>query len=109
MKVGDLKVGMMLTPSLNKYTNLKPVFQLREQLVSDGERDFYKCVVDVRHIRGFKDKTSVYDYGIYMGYKRSNVYLDGVKKHHMILVGGTLAYLTGYEFAYIEKVSEQVD
>ncbi len=105
MKVGDLKVGMMLTPSVNKYTKLKPVFQLSEKIVSDGEKDFYKSVVDVSFTQGFRNgKKSFYDYGIYMGFKYDSVYLDGVKKHHMILVGGTLAYLTGYEFRYIEEV-----
>ena len=107
MKVGDLKVGMMLTPSLNKYTKLKPVFQVSEKLVSDGEKDFYKSVVDVRFSQSFRrDRESFHDYGIYMGSKRGDVYLDGVKKHHMMLVGGTLAYLTGYEFRYIEEVTD---
>ena len=107
MKVGDLKVGMMLTPSINKYTKLKPVFQLRERLVSDGEKEFYKSVVDVRFSQSFRNSgESFHDYGIYMGFRRGNTYLDGVKKHHMMLVGGTLAYLTGYEFRYIEEVPD---
>ena len=108
MKVGDLKIGMIITPSINKYTKLKPVFHLKQRAFSDGEETYYKNVVDVSHYHRFqKDRSCFYDYGIYMGYKYSNLYLDGVKKHHMLLVGETLACLTGYEFRYIEEVAEE--
>ena len=76
-------------------------------MVSDGKKDFYKTVVDVSHSHRFRNNSSFYEYGIYMGHEYSDAYLDGVRKHHMILVGSTLARLTGYEFKYIEEAIEE--
>jgi len=107
MKVRELKVGMILTPSLNKYTNLKPAFQILEREMSDGKISRYQQVVDVSMsgVTHSNSKKSYYDYAIYMGYEYSDMFLDGVKKHHMMLVGETLTKVSGYEFRYIEEAT----
>ena len=42
--------------------------------------------------------------GIYMGHERSDYWLDGVKKHHLLLIDGQLTRMSGYEFRYIEAI-----
>lgn len=108
MKVGELEVGMMITPIRNRWTDTRMSFNLREtdmtlQDQQTGGRILSKKVLmcDITaHGRPGNP-----DVGIYMGKEKSEYWMNGVKTHHRILVGSSLARISGYEFRWIEKVS----
>jgi len=98
LKVCDLKKGMMLTPSINRWTKQRQIFRLRNEISKCG-RDF--LYADIVSLRSNNDPSIA----IYMGWERSDFFIWGIKKHHFLLVDGKLARLTGYDFQYIEKAS----
>jgi len=42
--------------------------------------------------------------GVYLGVKVLNNFYFGIKKHHMVLINGTLCAIDGYQFKDVEKV-----
>jgi hypothetical protein len=107
LKVKDLKVGMILTPSVNKWTKLKGLFRLSNVPMKDPATqkivNTISAGVCARPI--YKDE-KYYEYAIYMGHENSSYWFCGVKKHHLLLVGDTLARITGYDMRYIESASD---
>ena len=108
MKVGDLEVGMMITPVRNRWTDSKMSFNLREtemtlQVQKPSSKILSKKVLmcDIT-AHGRPGSPEV---GIYMGKEKSEYWMSGVKTHHRILVGDSLARISGYEFRWIEPVS----
>lgn len=106
MKVGDLEVGMMITPIKNKWTDKRMNFNLHDLEMTgidskSGDEIFKNTLVcDITsHMR--PEHPSI---GIYMGSKKSDYWMNGVKTHHHILVGNSLAKISGYEFRWIEPV-----
>ena len=115
MKVGELKVGMMITPAVNKWTQSKGRFRLKMRdsiLAIKGEssipstQETIPILVAEVCARPILKSDRYFDYAIYMGFEKTNQWLHGVKKHHMLLIGNNLARITGYEFRYIDKVPE---
>ena len=116
MKVADLKVGMMLIPKVNRWTQKRSFFiesqtTLRRYYKDrTGEFDSFlgiACRVTPRpysHHSGCKHR-----FGVYMGSEKSEFEFDGVKTHHFILLGSTLTRITGYDFRYIEPLSEKIE
>ena len=105
MKVADLKPGMMLVPSINNYTKKRPALVLREAKMYRGDVNDTKIATACRiSPRFYAYKTDVrHDCCIYMGSEKSDYHFDGVRTHHILLVGGELAIITGYEFRYMEE------
>ena len=98
MKVGDLKKGMMLMPSINKWTERRQKFKLKYETSECGKTFLYAAVTSQ------KRSTSDTDIAIYMGHERSDFYIYGIKKHHFLLIDGKLSRTTGYEFRWIDAV-----
>ena len=102
MKVSELEVGMIITPSVNKYTKMKAKLRIKDRSVHypGGKKKTVRGAEVCA--RAFHAHENYYDYAIYMGFERGSAWLDGVKKHHLLLVGSTLSYISGYEFRYME-------
>ena len=110
MKVSELKKGMMLIPSVNKYTKKRPALILRSATMKKFREDnpdsktAVACRISPRFYSSPAEKR--HDFCIYIGCEKSDYLFDGVRTHHMLLVGGSLARITGYEFRYLEPTSE---
>ena len=106
MKVRDLKVGMMIRPIINKWTDRRMNLKVTSVKLFDKPGDEIHsgtglfCDITCSPPRD-RYQPNV---GIYMGVKNSSQWMMGVKKHHQILVGGTLASLSGYDVRYLEAV-----
>lgn len=104
----------MITPSVNKWTQSKGRFRLKMRdaiLAIKGSsiipsRETVSVLVAEVCARPILKSEKYFDYAIYMGFEKTNQWLHGVKKHHMLLIGSNLARITGYEFRYIDKVPE---
>jgi len=102
---------MILRPAVNKWIKLRSRFKVEKGEMclkaSESDPEQIISITKVRIIaRPFGSNSSYHDYGIYMGSEQSKFWLDGVKRHHFILVGGKLARINGYEFRYIESAEE---
>jgi len=106
LKVENLKVGMIVRPIINKWTDRRMTLKVKsvstynsqddENPVSDGLMCDISCDIHSNHP----------GVGIYMGFENSNYWMSGVKKHHQILIGNILANLSGYDVKYLEPVEE---
>ncbi len=107
MKVGDLKVGMMVRPIVNKWTSRRMFLKVRNVSVyanpADDDPVSTGLMCDIACVAPAQDFESP-NVGIYMGFENSSYWMAGVKKHHQILVGNTLASLSGYDVRYLEAV-----
>lgn len=109
MKVGELQIGMMVRPSVNKWTRTRSGFVVEQRDLRkmwdgpDGDKpDRFMTARIVARPDLLYGKS--FDIGVYMGYERSDYWLDGAKKHHMLLIGGQLTRMSGYEFRYVEAI-----
>lgn len=112
MKVDELKIGMMIRPKINKWTDERMSLEVKTVLMESLEEDDNgKCSYDTKESLicditcSSKDRLSQSpNIGIYMGVENSKYWMAGVKKHHRILIGNTLARLSGYDVRWLEKV-----
>jgi len=113
LKVSDLEVGMILRPILNRWTQSRMRFTIRETI---GEK-YIKTkdkppesvgskVFNTLQITGIQRTCKPIDIVVYMGSENSEFWLNGVKKHHLVLADGLLTVLCGYEFRYVEPAYE---
>tara|TARA_Y100000816_G_C25971607_1_gene507040 strand:+ start:337 stop:663 length:327 start_codon:yes stop_codon:yes gene_type:complete len=108
LKVGELKVGMMITPIVNRWTkermsfNIKECYMTRENPKTGKEEAQIATVCDIAS--GLRP--GIPKVGIYMGREKSEFWINGVKTHHNVLIGNTLAKISGYEFRWIESAEQ---
>tara|TARA_R100000664_G_scaffold34235_1_gene55450 strand:+ start:3277 stop:3618 length:342 start_codon:yes stop_codon:yes gene_type:complete len=112
LKVDELKVGMMLQPSLNKWTQMYGKLRIKDRSVykhRSGDKSGVHFSVKAAEIcaRPVYKNEPYYDYAIYMGSERGDEWFDGCKKYHLLLVGSTLARISGYEFRYLEEATSE--
>ncbi len=107
MKVSELKIGMMVRPIINKWTSKRMNLKV-QQIVTYKSHDAKEpmstaLMCDVAcssPAKGIRNP----NVGIYMGFKHSDYWMMGVKKHHQLLVGDTLTSFSGYDVRYLEAV-----
>ena len=107
LKVRELEKGMMIRPSVNKWTQTRSGFVVEQRnlkrMCTDHDESYaFMTARIIARPELLYGKT--FSIGIYMGYENSDYWLDGVKKHHLLLIGGQLTRMSGYEFRYIEAV-----
>jgi hypothetical protein len=112
LKVGDLEVGMMIQPALNKWTKMYGKLRIKDRSVyrhKSQDKDSEHFLVKAAEIcaRPIYKNEAYHDYAIYMGSEKGEEWFDGCKKYHLLLVGSTLARISGYEFRYLEEASER--
>ena len=108
MKVSELKPGIMVRPIVNKYNGRRMKFKIRYQdaskrnlgLVPSTEKKKIPLLVCNAMPPGNEDADQI---GIYVGTQRSDWMVDGVYTHHLILVEGQTAVMSGYEVRYLEQ------
>lgn len=110
MKVEELKIGMMIRPKINKWTEKRMNLKVKEVLMenldntddSSDVKEGFLCDITCSSPGG--PHQQVHDIGIYVGVENSKYWMAGVKKHHKILIGNRLARLSGYDVRYLEPV-----
>ena len=98
MKVSDLSEGMIVRPIVNKYTERRMHFDVKREVAVGKNKD--KSVSVVYCSASKRDNRQ--DVAIYVGSEKSDQWVQGVKTHHYLLVGGETAIISGYEVRYIE-------
>ena len=99
MKVEELKQGMILQPLPLLWTNKRMVFHLQFKTDEEGN-SYWNVSCGAR-----KHRPPGHDIAVYIGYERAGFFMNGVRKHHLLLVDGNVARMDGYEFRYIEPAS----
>lgn len=102
MKVSELVEGMIVRPSVNKYTKRRMHFDVKRVDLQE-EKDCLSKSATVVYCNAGK-KSIEDDIAIYIGTEKSNSWIDGVKTHHYLLVKGETAIISGYEVRYLEPV-----
>lgn len=92
---------MMVRPIVNPWTKTR--MHLHTKSVEMASKEGYQKEGIMCDIVCSKPLIST-GVGIYMGVDYSEYYMAGVKKHHRLLVGDTLARLSGYDVRYLEPV-----
>lgn len=98
MKVSDLSEGMIVRPIVNKYTDRRMHFDVKREVAVGANKDKNVSVVYCSASK----RDSKQDIAIYIGSEKSDLWVQGVKTHHYLLVGGETAIISGYEVRYIE-------
>jgi hypothetical protein len=98
LKVADLAEGMIVRPIVNKYTQRRMHFDVKREVAVGENKDKSVSVVYCSASR----RDSKQDIAIYVGSERSDLWVQGVKTHHYLLVGGETAIISGYEVRYLE-------
>ena len=98
MKVAELREGMIVRPIVNKYTKRRMHFDVKREVAVGENKDESVSVVYCSASK----RDSSQDIAIYVGTERSDQWVQGVKTHHYLLVGGETAIISGYEVRYLE-------
>ena len=88
MKVRDLELGMLV----------RAVGIWDARVASESSSN--TVTLGYRSLNDDTDKSLL----MYLGFRRASFFIRNVKKHHLFLLGGEIAIMSGYEVRYLEPV-----
>ena len=108
MKVADLEVGSLLT--INKkygetsaYTRMVNTFSLKGN--RRNGRDVPSICFASKWVAKTKFKNAIIDTPmLYCGSTVESFTVHGTRKQHLLIAGGKMVYLSGYDVRYLEKM-----
>jgi hypothetical protein len=108
MKVSELELGSLLTIN-KKYSEIIPYTRMLKTYALSGNRRNGRDVPSICFAskwiaeKQFKNDL-IRSPMLYCGVTKENFTIQGTRKQHLLIAGGKMLYLSGYDVKYLEKM-----